>query len=106
MPTTLVCDHHGQRFVADISVSGLDAFTYRAETGEDLDLRIKALYELASGIEDTGWLLADRAVIIWISHRQNVNEHASFASVAALVKLMPDEEPATPVAGSVASGAD
>ncbi len=54
MPTTLVCDHHGQRFVADISVSGLDAFTYRAETGEDLDLRIKALYVVRGDIAQLG----------------------------------------------------
>ena len=105
MPTTLVCDHHGQRFVADISVSGLDAFTYRAETGEDLDARIGVLVASAPE-EDTGWLLADRAVIIWIWHRQNIDPTVSFASVAALVKLMPDEEPATPVAGSVAPEAD
>lgn len=89
MTAQLTVDNLGQACAVSLAdVSGLDALVYRQATGEDLDARIGAIIGTALAAPDS-LSLADRAVVVWLWTRHNVNADAPLAAVASTVKLMP-----------------
>lgn len=96
---TLTVDNNGQACPVDLAdVSGLDALVYRALSGEELDHRLGAIIGQAA-VDPDGLCLADRAIVVWLWTRHNVNPDATLAAVAADVHLMSSTPPA-PAGGS------
>lgn len=69
-------------------VTGLDAWQFRMETGQELDLAVLGVMERGGAV-----LLADLAVAKWLWVRQTVDPLATFALVAASVTLVPADDP-------------
>ncbi len=89
MTVNLSALHDGQQVTIGLhEVTGLDALVYRKATGEELDSRLGLMIAAAPDDPD-GWSLADRAVIVWLWTRHNVNPDAPLAVVAAGVTLIP-----------------
>lgn len=83
--STITAVIDGTPHEVDLSkVTGLDAFQFRMETGQDLDLAVLAIIERGEAV-----LLADLAVVKWLWARQNVNPLGAFALVAASVTFVP-----------------
>ncbi len=86
---TLTVDNNGQACAVNLAdVSGLDALVYRALSGEELDHRLGAIIGQAA-VDPDGLCLADRAVVVWLWTRHNVDTDAALAAVASTVFLMP-----------------
>lgn len=89
MTAELTVDNLGQACTVALSdVTGLDALVYRQTMGEDLDGRLGKIIAAALVAPDS-LPLADRAVVVWLWTRHNVNPDATLPVVAASVHLMP-----------------
>lgn len=85
----------GRSVTVDVgAVTGWDAVSYERVVGGALEARIAEAIARRNATT-----LADKALVLWLWHRQNVDPMASFAEVTATLRMLDEDDLEPPDAG-------